>query len=396
MNKLETATPSRRRMIKTGLAIATANIIGFPTIGRAADTIKIGILQPLSGGLEALGEQGFQGATLAIDEANDKGGLLGRKIEGIRADDKTDPKTAVEKTLELIERGHVDAICGPVTSSSRDAMQPIIERLKTPVLYATDYEGGVCSRYMVCNSALPEQWVDPLIPYVRENYGDTFYLIGSNFSWPQRMFQRVRPAVEKAGGRVVGEEFVPFGVKDFTSNLRKIEASGANVLVNNVVGADAITLVKQFTAAGLKSKIRIVFFGFSENYIAGLTNPESDGIVTISNFTSSLDKPEAKDFVKKVRDRYGPNTIVSNTTDAHYNVMRFYFNGVQKAGTTEKDKILAAMVDQTLLSGNGEIYLRASDRHVDLNVVISEAKDGILVLKKDVGRVSAPNQCKKA
>ena len=396
MNKLEAAAPNRRRVIKAGLAVATANIIGLPTIGRAADTIKIGILQPLSGGLEALGEQGFQGATLAIDEANDKGGLLGRKIEGIRTDDKTDPKTAVEKTLELIERGHVDAICGPVTSSSRDAMQPIIERLKTPVLYATDYEGGVCSRYMVCNSALPEQWVDPLIPYVRENYGDTFYLIGSNFSWPQRMFQRVRPAVEKAGGRVVGEEFVPFGVKDFTSNLRKIEASGANVLVNNVVGADAITLVKQLTAAGLKSKIRIVFFGFSENYIAGLTNPESDGIVTISNFTSSLEKPEAKDFVKKVRDRYGPSTIVSNTTDAHYNVMRFYFNGVQKAETTDKDKVLAAMVDQTLLSGNGQIYLRASDRHVDLNVVISETKDGILVLKKDVGRVSAPNQCKKA
>ena len=396
MNKLGRAAPSRRRMIKAGLAIATANIIGMPTIGRAADTIKIGILQPLSGGLEALGEQGFQGATLAIDEANDKGGLLGRKIEGVRTDDKTDPKTAVEKTLELIERGHVDAICGPVTSSSRDAMQPIIERLKTPLLYATDYEGGVCSRYMVCNSALPEQWVDPLIPYVRENYGDTFYLIGSNFSWPQRMFQRVRPAVEKAGGRVVGEEFVPFGVKDFTSNLRKIEASGANVLVNNVVGADAITLVKQLTAAGLKSKIRIVFFGFSENYIAGLTNPESDGIVTISNFTSSLEKPEAKDFVKKVRDRYGPSTIVSNTTDAHYNVMRFYFNGVQKAETTDKDKVLAAMVDQTLLSGNGQIYLRASDRHVDLNVVISATKDGILVLKKDVGRVSAPNQCKKA
>ena len=74
MNRLETAAPSRRRVIKTGLAIATANIIGFPSIGRAADTIKIGILQPLSGGLEALGEQGFQGATLAIDEANDKGG----------------------------------------------------------------------------------------------------------------------------------------------------------------------------------------------------------------------------------------------------------------------------------------------------------------------------------
>ena len=99
--------------------------------------------------------------------------------------------------------------------------------------------------------------------------------------------------------------------------------------------------------------------------------------------------------MKKVRDRYGPNTIVSNTTDAHYNLMRFYFNGIQKAETTDKEKVLAAMVDQKLLSGNGEVYLRASDRHVDLNVVISEAKDGILVLKKDVGRVSGPDQCKK-
>jgi branched-chain amino acid transport system substrate-binding protein/urea transport system substrate-binding protein len=75
--------------------------------------------------------------------------------------------------------------------------------------------------------------------------------------------------------------------------------------------------------------------------------------------------------------------------------MRFYFGGIRKAETTDKEKVLAAMVDQKLLSGNGEVYLRASDRHVDLNVVISEAKEGILVLKKDVGRVSGPDQCKK-
>jgi ABC-type branched-subunit amino acid transport system substrate-binding protein len=167
------------------------------------------------------------------------------------------------------------------------------------------------------------------------------------------------------------------------------------VLVITVVGADAITLVKQFTAAGLKAKVHTTFFGFSENYLAGLTNAESDGIVTISNFISSLDKPEAKAFVNKVRDRYGANTIVSNTTDAHYNLMRFYFSGIRKAETTDKEKVLAAMVDQKLLSGNGEVYLRATDRHVDLNVVISEAKDGLLVLKKDVDRVSGPDQCKK-
>ena len=396
MSKIISRKPHRRAVVKGGLAFAAVGAAGIPAIVRAAETIKIGILQPLSGGLEALGEQGFQGAVLAIDEANEGGGLLNRKLEGLRTDDKTDPKTAVEKTVELIERDRVDAIIGPVTSASRDAIRPSIERFKTPLLYATDYEGGVCSRYITCYSALPEQWVDPLIPYVRQNYGDAFYLVGSNYIWPQKMNQAVRLAAGKAGAHVVGEEYVPFGTKDFTSILRKIESSGANVLVITVVGADAITLVKQFTAAGLKPKAHVTFFGFSENYLAGLTNAESDGIVTISNFIFSLDKPEAKAFVKKVRDRYGANTIVSNTTDAHYNLMRFYLGGIRKAETTDKEKVLAAMVDQKLLSGNGEVYLRATDRHVDLNVVISEAKDGILVLKKDVGRVSGPDQCKKA
>lgn len=373
--------------------VAAAALVGMAGTAQAEEPIRIGILQPFSGGLEALGEQGFQGARLAIDEQNEAGGLLGRQIEYIRADTRTEPKSAVEETLRLIQRDKVDAIIGPVTSANRDAIRPTIERFGVPLLYATDYEGGTCSPFIVAYSALPEQWVDPLVPYVAENYGKRFYLVGSDYIWPQKMNEAVRRAAEAAGAEVVGEEYVPFGVKDFTSTLRKIESSGADVVVISVVGADAITLVKQMTAAGLKEKVRPVFLGFSENYLAGLTNDESNGIVTISNFTASLDKPEAKAFVRKVRERYGPDTIVSNTTDAHYNLMRLYFGGVKRAGTTDPKKVLEAMVDQTIQSGNGEVHLRASDRHMDLNVVISEAQDGALQLRKDVGRVSAPNQC---
>jgi branched-chain amino acid transport system substrate-binding protein/urea transport system substrate-binding protein len=90
MSKIISRKPHRRAVVKGGLAFAAAGMVGIPAIVRAAETIKIGILQPLSGGLEALGEQGFQGAVLAIDEANEGGGLLNRKIEGLRTDDKTD------------------------------------------------------------------------------------------------------------------------------------------------------------------------------------------------------------------------------------------------------------------------------------------------------------------
>lgn len=385
---------SRRRLLANTVALAAAGVFA-PRIVRAADPIKVGVLQPLSGGLEVLGNQGLQGTQLAIEEANEAGGVLGgRMFELVIADDKTDPKTAVERTTELIQRDNVTAIFGPVTSANRDAMQPTIERLKTPLFYATDYEGGVCSRYIVCYSALPEHWVTPFIPWVKENLGDKFYLFGSDYVWPQKMNEAIRKTAGEAGAAVVGEEYTPFGVKDFTATIRKIESAGANVVVNSVVGADAITFVKQFTAAGLKKSIAIAWMGYSENYLSGLTTEESEGVVCPANFIETLDKPEAKAFVAKVRKRFGDSAVVSNTVDAHYMHTRFFIEGVKRAGSDDKEKIIDSVVDQTLQSGNGMVHLRAEDRHTDLNVLIAKTTGGKLILVKDIGAVKAPSQCK--
>jgi branched-chain amino acid transport system substrate-binding protein/urea transport system substrate-binding protein len=289
------AISSLRRRLLQGAAAGAATLgFGFPYPLRAAETIKVGVLQPLSGGLESLGQQGVDGTQLAVEEANEAGGVLGRMLELVIADDKTDPKTAVERARELIQRDKVIAIFGPVTSANRDAIQPTVERFKTPLFYATDYEGGVCSRYIICYSGLPEQWVSPFVPYLRQNYGDTFFLFGSDYVWPRKMNEAVGLAAQQAGGKVVGEEYTPFGIKDFTSTVRKIEQSGAKVLVLDVVGADAITFVKQFAAAGGKTKTKLAWLGYSENYIPGLTRDESEGIVTVANFISTLDKPEAR------------------------------------------------------------------------------------------------------
>lgn len=385
---------SRRTILKTTAALTTAATFGFPAILRAAETIRLGVLQPLSGGLEVLGQQGVQGVQLAVEEANEAGGVLdGRQIELVIADSRTDPKTAVERTTELIQRDQVTAICGPVTSANRDAIEPTIERYQTPLLYATDYEGGVCSRYMTCYSALPEHWVEPFIPFLQERYGSSYYLFGSDYIWPQKMNEAIRRVVGEVGGEVVGEEYTPFGVKDFTATVRKIIGSGAEVVVITVVGADAITFVKQFVAAGGKADSTIAFFGYSENYLSGFSEEESEGILCPANFIATLDKPEAKDFVAKVKGRFGDEAVVSNTVDAHYNLTRFFIEGIRRAGSDDKEAITEAMVDRSLLSGNGEVYLRPQDRHVDLNVLIAETTGGELVLKQDIGRVEAPSQC---
>ncbi len=382
-----------RRRILQGAGVGTMTL-GFPYIVRAADPVKVGLLQPLSGGLETLGQQGVQGTRMAIDEANEAGGVLGRKFELVVADDKIDPKTAVERTKELISRDKVAAIFGPCTSANRDAIQPVIDRMKTPLFYATPYEGGVCSRYMVCYSALPEHFVDPFLPFLQQSYGGSFYLVGSDYVWPQRMNAAFRRVVERGGGKIVGEEYTPWGVKDLTSTLRKIEQSSAKVLVLTVVGADAITLVKQFTAAGLKSKCRIAWMGYDENYIGGLSKEESEGVVTVTTFVSTLDKPEAKAFTEKVRKRFGDTAVVSNTVDAHYTLTRFFIESIKRAKSADPEKFLDHLAGFKLQSGNGMVMLRKEDRHADLNVVIAETRNQKMVLLKDVGAVKAPSQCK--
>jgi branched-chain amino acid transport system substrate-binding protein/urea transport system substrate-binding protein len=175
--------------------------------------------------------------------------------------------------------------------------------------------------------------------------------------------------------------------------VRKIDASQARVLVLTVVGADAITFVKQFVAAGVKVKTKLAWMGYSENYLPGLTRDESEGIVTVANFIGTLDRPEARAFADKVRRRFGPNAVVSNTVDAHYMLTRFFIEGIRKAGSDDREKIIDSMVGMALMSGNGQVRLRREDRHADLNVLIAETHDGQLVLKKDIGPVKAPNQC---
>ncbi len=384
---------SRRRLLAVGAGAAAAGL-SMPWIARAADPIKVGILQPFSGGLEVLGMQGAQGAELALMEANEAGGVLdGRMFEFLRADDKTDPKTAVERATELIRRDQVTAIIGPVTSANRDAMMPTIQRSKSLLLYATDYEGGVCVPNVACYSALPQQWINPLVPYVMENLGKSFYLIGSDYVWPQKMNAAFRGVAEARGGKVVGEDYTPWGAKDYAATLRKLEQAGTEVVVLTIVGADAITFVKQFAAAGLNRKIKMVFLGFGENYLTGLSTEESEGIVTASNFIETLDKPEAKELVAKAKARFGENTVVSNTVDAHYTLTRLFINGVKRANSDDPEAIIANMVGHPIMSGNGEVVLRAEDRHAVLNVLIVRCEGGSLKVIKDLGRIAGPNQC---
>ena len=382
---------NRRDVLRGGAALAGSMAIGAPLFAQGK-TVKLGVMMPFSGGLELFGAQAMQGVEMLVDEMNSAGGVLGRQVEIIRADNRTDPKTSVERTQQLIRRDDVDAVIGPISSAARDAIKSSIERGRKPLLYATDYEGGVCSDYIACYSALPAHYVDPLVPYLMETVGKRVYLFGADYVWPQKMNIAIRAAVASNGGEVVGEEYTPFGVKDFATTIRKIEESGADAVILTLPGADGVTFVKQFTAAGMKAKSRLAYPGFNENYLPGLSAAESEGIIGCSHFIQTLDRPEAQDFVARQKHRYGEDAVVSDVVVAHYSITKFFLEAMQRAESDETEQIMAALPGSMTVA-NGEVTLRAADKHADLNVLLFEVREQKSVMQKYIGKIVAPNQC---
>ena len=189
--------------ITFALLVGSAELVSS-TGAAAAEPIRIGAVLPFSGGVELYGQQAKLGLDLAVKDINAAGGILGRPIEVIYADDKTRPASAVAAAHELIERDGVVAIVGPVTSQNFNAVAPVAENLKTPLLYATNFEGGKCSRYVFAFSTVPNQELGQLLPYVNQAFGNSYFLLGADQVWPHQMFDIAQPLIEKLGGKVVG------------------------------------------------------------------------------------------------------------------------------------------------------------------------------------------------
>ncbi len=356
--------------------------------------VKIGIVLPLSGPEELFGSQGLQGAKMAAAEINAAGGVLGgRPLELIIEDEETNLDLAVAKTEKVIVEDKVLAVMGPTSSAHRDAMMEICTKHKTPLLYATDYEGGCCFRYLFCFSPIPDHYVKPLVPYMMENYGDSFYIIGADYVWPINIGKAFKAEVSGAGGSIVGEEYLPFDTKDFKAHLERIQKSNAKNVVMMLLGSDGQIFIRQFTSLGLKESVGLTVMAFNENYMVGLSEEEVEGIVTCAPFLANLEKPESKAFVERQKDMFGPDTVVSYFAESHYGLLMFLKNAVEKVGSDDVEKIIDAMGDQSLVFGNGPVTLRASDHHMILNMLIAKVSNGRLLMVEDIGPVAPADQC---
>lgn len=384
---------SRRKFMGAMGATALATSIGMPAIA-AGKTIKIGAVQPFSGGLELFGNQAKMGLNLAVSEINAGGGILGHQVEMLYEDGKTDPKTSVEKAKKLIERDEVIAISGPITSAGRDAMAATMERGKTPLLYATNYEGGICNRYLFSFNTVPNQDTAPLIPYLKEEgIGDSYYMFGADYVWPRNMFKTAKAIIGDIGGTTVGEEYTPFGVKDFSSIIRKIADSGAKVLLFALPGADGITFIKQAEEFGLTKNVTIAFLGFAETYLGAFGPGKGEGMYAGVPFVANSPEPGVQDFVAKIRKENGDDAVVSFYVMTHYNSLIALKGGLEKAGKVDREALIDGMAGLSFDIPTGPAMITEDDHHTAMNMYIARTKDGTLNVAKKLGVIDPAPQC---
>ena len=392
---------NRRTFVKLAAATAAtaaASRLALPAIAKS-HPVRVGAALPFSGGLELFGQQARIGIDLAAAEINAQGGIMGRQIEILYEDMKTDPKTAAEKARKLVQRDEVIAVAGPITSSGRNAMVPHMMRLKTPLLYATNYEGadgegGGCGRYLFFFNTVPNQDTAPLIPYLkREGIGTSYYMFGANYVWPRNMFKAAKAMIAETGGRTLAEEYTPFGVTDFTSVIRKVAASGADILLFALPGADGITFIKQAEEFGLMNNLTVAFLGFSETYLGAFGRGKGENMYVGVPFVASSEEPGVIDFVARVRRMHGPDTGVSHYVMTHYNALTALKAGLERAGTISREAAVDGMAGLNFTIPTGAASITPADHHIAMNMYIARTEGSQLGVIERLGRIEPESNC---
>ena len=381
---------TRRDVLKAGAAVTVAAAgLPMPAV-RAAEPIRIGAVLPFSGGLELFGNQAKLGLDLALAEINDAGGILGRPVELLYEDNKTDPKTSVERATSLIRRDQVLAITGPITSNARDAMMPTMSRSKVPLLYATNYEGGGCDRYLFAFNTVPNQELEKLLPVMKQKFGTSFYMFGADYVWPQKMFATAKTLVEGMGGTVAGTEFTPWGVKDFAPVIRRIKDSGAKVLVFALPGADGITFIKQAEELGLMKDVTVAFLGFAETYLGAFGPGKGQNMWVTVPFAASLDNPAVHDFVQRATAAAGGPVPVSHYAYTHHTALKAVKDALEKVGKVDREALVDGFEGLSFGTSVGPVSIGAKDHHVSMPMFLAKTEGEGLVVVDQLG-VIAPN-----
>lgn len=317
-------------------------------------TIKIGILHSLTGDL-AISERPVADATLlAIKEINTNGGVLGRQIEALLIDGKSDENVFAEQAQRLITEEKVAAIFGCWTSPSRIRVKEIVEQYNSILFYPVQFEGLENSDHIVYTGTTPNQQIIPGVTWCLHNLGKKFFLVGSDHI----VHEIIKDVVYAHNGTIVGDEYLALNSINVESIIQKIIDTQPDVIFNDIEGEQNIAFFAALRTKGITpEKIPTMSFSVSEPELVQFDNDEMTGDYAAWSYFESVDTPENRLFVKKIKAAYGTKNTIGDAMESAYYGVYLWKQAIEKTDSTESNLVRSALHNQAFNAPQGLIHI---------------------------------------
>lgn len=320
----------KRRDLLKGVAFGgvagAVSLSGFPgvwtgrgTVLAASGDIPVGVLFSKTGAVAVVESTLHDACMMAIEEINDDGGINGRMIKPYVEDPASDPATFADRANRLVRRDNVISVFGSYTSASRQAVLPVVEGQNNLYWYPTLYEGRECSRNVMYGGAVPNQQQQEFVPWLKENFGGRFYLLGNDYVYPREENNVCRMILDEIGGEVVNEEYVPMGHDSFSSIVSRIRRDEPDVIFCTLVGDSDVAFQREYRSAGLDpERMPVASLTRSEVEVAAIGGDAAAGHFSSAPYFMGHDSPENERFVEAYLRKYGDDQVTHFVNEAAY------------------------------------------------------------------------------
>ena len=381
-----------RRGTLTTLAASMALGLGLTSQVLAADTIKVGVLHSLSGTM-AISETVLKDTVLmAIDDINAKGGVLGKKLEAVVVDPASNWPLFAEKAKQLLTQDKVAVVFGCWTSVSRKSVLPVFEQNNGLLFYPVQYEGEELSKNVFYTGAAPNQQAIPAVEYLMSKEGGAakrFVLLGTDYVYPRTTNKILRAFLKSKGVKDadIMETYTPFGHSDYqtiVADIKKFSTGGKTAVVSTINGDSNVPFYKELGNAGLKAKdVPVVAFRVGEEELRGVDTKPLVGHLAAWNYFMSVKNPTNSAFIKQWSDYakakniagHKDKPLTNDPMEATWVGIHMWKQAVEKAKTTDVDKVIAAMAGQTFTAPDGfTVKMDEKNHHLHKPVMVGEIK----------------------
>ncbi|MBI3479322.1 MAG: ABC transporter substrate-binding protein [Nitrosomonadales bacterium] len=379
--------------IKLLLALLVlALVLAWVQRNHAQPTIKIGVLHSLTGTMATSETPLVDAVRLAVEETNQAGGVLGRQIEMIVADCRSDASYCAQQAEKLIAQDGVQALFGCWTSACRKEVKAVVEKHHHLFFYPLQYEGLEQSPDIIYTGAAPNQQLIPMVTWALQQRGKRAYLIGSDYVYPHTANQIVKKLLQAQNGQLVAERYVPLGGQDMDAIASEIARQRPDFVLNTLNGDSNVYFFRALQKAGIRAdNIPVFSTSIGEPELAEIGPEQVAGHYAAWNYFQSIQSDANRDFIEHFRHRFGSQRVLGDPMEAAYIGVCLWVNALREADAPDIASVKAELIMQTLVGPEGIVAVDEDTQHLWKPVRIGRARtDGQFEIVWQSGRSVAP------